>query len=198
MRARVKIGAVSMDMPIAGVETNAMHGQGPSPTEVVFAITKESFATAMECLPSLEMADAPPVEVAVCMATPVVPDEGGHGEEIRQRAASLGERVETELRLRYAEEVALRAATRAGDLRRRKRSLNDADINENNNEVGEILPIRTNEEDDRFVDDKQLPKQKENNGKKGNVAPFKSSPGQSNVSPFRRVAKLSTKEQPQV
>lgn len=189
MRACVKVGAVSMEMPMINADTTALHVQGPSSTEVVFAITKESFATAMECLPSLEMADAPPVDVAVCMATPVVPDEGGHGEEIRQRAASLGQRVETELRLRYVEEITSRAAVRAGDVRRRKRSLDDLDVDEVNKE---LLPKTANEEEAGPLK-KEVPKQKENNGKKSNVTPFKSSPGQNNVSPFRPVAKLSGK-----
>jgi hypothetical protein len=122
---------VGMSVKAASLPADVVSAPLPtSGTEVVFAMTTESFATAMECLPNLEMSDAPPLEVATCMATPVIPDDGGPGAEVRQRVGALGAQAEAQLRLRYAEEITARAAVRLTRLRSRKRSLDDLDLHE--------------------------------------------------------------------
>lgn len=167
-------------------------------TEVVFAMTTESFATAMECLPNLEMSDAPPLEVASCMATPVIPDDGGPGAEVRQRVGALNAQAEAQLRLRYAEEVTARAAVRLARLRSRKRSLDDLDLHEvvlhdeeslgaahrNDGRTslgadGEKKALK----DDRYNNAQAQPKFSSPSRERGNVMPFRRSKASDAVKP---------------
>ena len=120
------------------VSDTASHAQVPPPSsEIAYAFASEGI-TSIECLP-LEMKTAPSLsasmDLAMCMATPVIPDEGP-GAEVRQRVAAIGAQAEAQLRLRYAEEIASRAVVR---LRRmssgRKRSLDDLDLHEALQEV---------------------------------------------------------------
>ncbi len=102
----------------------------PAPSmEINYALASRGVSF-LECLPSIEMKDAPSLDLATCMATPVIPDEGT-GAEVRQRAAAIANEAEVELRLRYAEEITARAAVRLGRITsNRKRSLDDLDLYE--------------------------------------------------------------------
>jgi len=150
--------------------------------EITYALASRG-ASFLECLPSIEMKDAPSIDLATCMATPVIPDEGP-GAEVRQRAAAIATEAQAQLRLRYAEEITARAAVRVGRATRssRKRSLDDLDLHETlqeleSSESGARSNGNTNS-DNQNIDHKQeeLKKKYEEElrgPQKSNVVPFK-------------------------
>lgn len=132
----LKPHAISLDVP-PSPSAPSVHD-----SDLVYAVASKGL-TATECLASIEMEQAPPLvqvssseqrlralDVAACMATPVLPDEG-NGELVQKTASKLGARAEAQLRLRYAQEIT-NAAARSSTLRRlsRKRSLDELDIAE--------------------------------------------------------------------
>jgi len=106
--------------------------------EVMYAIASKGL-TASECLVDLEeLESAPSINVenrgigdlAVCMATPVIPDVG-NGEIVTGRAAELQAESAKNVTLRYAKEIGNSAANVTRRLSRRisrKRSLDDAQL----------------------------------------------------------------------
>ena len=178
----VKTSAVLVDSPM---ETSLPLSPAPS-ADLVFAIATKGLPST-ECLANIEMKDAPSLDLAMCMATPVVPDEGP-GAEVRQRAAAMNAQAEMQLRLRYAEEIAARAAVRMRRILSRKRSVDDLDLHEILQELESSKPKRLS---DRQASPstgngspgagKSLPPdhgpkdpspQKQGSGKKSNVVPF--------------------------
>ena len=161
----VKTSAIAMDAP---VDSALPLSPGPSGSEIVYSLTSRGL-TSLECLPSIEMKDAPPVDIAFCMATPVVPDEGP-GAEVRERAANMAAQAEAQLRLRYAEEIAARAAVRVRRMCSKKRSLDDLDLFQAKKEGGgspKPSPKRSPKPN------KQDQQQQDEESRKGNVKPFK-------------------------
>lgn len=116
--------AYAVDVPM---ETSLPLSPVPS-ADIVYAIATKGLPST-ECLASMEMKDAPSLDLAVCMATPVVPDEGP-GVEVRQRIAAITKQAEFQIRLRYAEEIAARTAVRMRSRLTRKRSIDDLDLHE--------------------------------------------------------------------
>ena len=106
--------------------------------EVMYAIASKGL-TASECLIDLEELESAPRinidnkgigDLAVCMATPVVPDVG-NGEIVTGRAAELQAESAKNVTLRYAKEIGNSAADATRRLSRRlsrKRSLDDVQL----------------------------------------------------------------------
>ena len=157
----------------------------PAPsTEITYALASRGISF-LECLPSIEMKDAPSLDLATCMATPVIPDDG-LGAEVRQRAAAIATEAEAQLRLRYVEEITARAAVRLGRITNRKRSLDDLDLHEALQELessslppSSTVPKRNadgseNENIDHKEEEQKKKYEEELRGpQKSNVVPFK-------------------------
>lgn len=106
--------------------------------EIMYAIASKGL-TASECLVDFEELESAPRihagdreigDLAVCMATPVVPDVG-NGEIVSGRAAELQAESAKNVTLRYAKEIANSASNATRRLSRRlsrKRSLDDTQI----------------------------------------------------------------------
>ncbi|KAL4513372.1 hypothetical protein Ndes2526B_g05049 [Nannochloris sp. 'desiccata'] len=178
--------AMALDAP----PDTTIGSPAPQP-EISYALASRGISF-LECLPSIEMKDAPSVDLATCMATPVIPDEGP-GAEVRQRAAAIATQAEEQLRLRYAEEITARVAVRFGRITssNRKRSLDDLDLHEalqelessgggalnnarsNNNNNG-INSNPSNENIDHKQEEQKKKYEEELRGpQKSNVVPFK-------------------------
>jgi hypothetical protein len=168
----------------AALPMDAVGSDGPlaPASELVYAVSTEGFQT-LECLPSIEMKDAPPLDIAMCMASPMIPEEGP-GAEARQRAAAMAARVEAELRMRYVQEVAARSALRVSRLRSRKRSLDDLDLHKT---LQEANAAADNQQKDKKDASPSKTKRLESGGN-----------NRSNVMPFRRPGNAATKKVPVV
>jgi hypothetical protein len=170
--------------------TTVMMSPAPS-AEVTYALASSGVASFLECLPNIEMKDAPSVDIAQCMLNEIIPDEG-IGAEVRQRAAALANEAEIEIRLRYAEEITARAAVRLGRITNsssRKRSLDDLDLYEalqelenadslnlrgNNNNNGGGQQSSDNENIDHKQEEQKRKYEEELRGpQRSNVVPFK-------------------------
>lgn len=174
MRLKTSAALMSMDAPVTLASV-------PAPSaDIMFAMAKEGVLETLECMPSIEMKDAPPVDLAICMATPAVPDEGP-GAEVRQQTNA----VEAELRLRYAQEVATRAAIRFSSssptstktgATRRKRSFvvavdDEHDANEDEQQQEHLQKHGEGEGEESIENDVQHKQKSPNVG--GNVVPFR-------------------------
>jgi hypothetical protein len=175
-RSALVASAMALDAP----PHTTIVSPGPAGPEIAYALASRG-ASFLECLPNIEMKDAPSVDLATCMATPVIPDEGP-GAEVRQRAAAIATEAEEQLRLRYAEEITARAAVRLGrgTSSSRKRSLDDLDLHEALQELESSGggPRSNNNSDDEHIDHKQEEQKKKyeeelRGPQKSNVVPFK-------------------------
>lgn len=141
-----------MSTPSEGLHTQAVGFSADATTtvgppvqnnDIVYAMAAKGI-TATECFAEMETAPdlvhssssdirARALDIAACMATPVLADEG-NGELVKEKAAKLEARTQAELRTRYVQEITSAAsrANFANRLRRlnRKRSLDDLDLHE--------------------------------------------------------------------